>query len=279
MLLSKLGEVADFQEADQFQAGKSQFECGYFGVAIAKSMAEVGKPPIYSLKQVIDYAEAWYAQYTGSDTISNTSGMSLEQLYSLLSHVQLHWQATNTDINVVKKWLAVGYPVLVALEETSVYDMSLNRNPYPWTPAGNHIILITGITSDNNILVRDSANCTNLYDPNSLRPGPRKYNASKLRLVSATVVVPPWLSRPASANPPAPVKIVPVQPPSQSEQIKTLQDKLIALGRVNDQLNIELTNAEKQVELLKVKVAPTLPPEFMSFLEYCANAYLTLKGN
>ena len=84
-----------------------------------------------------------------------------------------------------------------------MYDIGLGDVvPYPWTAKGNHIIVLTGVTANGNFLVRDSANCTNLYDPNSLRPGPREYQASKLQLVSATAVIPPWLPRvPQETNP------------------------------------------------------------------------------
>jgi hypothetical protein len=62
--------------------------------------------------------------------------------------------------------------------------------PYYWNyQSFNHIITITGVTSDGNFLVRDSANVTDLNNPTSLRPGPRKYDASKLQLISAHAVV------------------------------------------------------------------------------------------
>lgn len=200
--LSSTNEVCEIQQADQFQPAKSQFECGYFGVLMARSMSEVGKPPILSVQQVIDQAEKWYAQYDGSNDASNMDGMSTEQEYSLLQTVGLHYQSTQGSVPVILNWIEVGYPVIIAIAETSVFDMELGRNPYPWNPAGNHIIVVTGKTGDGNFLVRDSANCTDLYDPNSLRPGPRKYDAQKLQFVSATAVVPPWLPRPSSAVPP-----------------------------------------------------------------------------
>jgi len=203
--LSKVGEVGDFIDADQFQPAKSQFECGFFAVALCKAMAQVGKPPAQALAQVIAEAEAWYAQYDGTDAISNTSGMGLTQLYDLLHQVGLHYQATDIHSDVVKKWLHVGYPVIIAILETSVYDMDPhvpNGDPYPWTRKGTHIIVVTGVAAGGNVLVRDTANCTDLYNPNSLRPGPRTYDAAKLALVSATVCVPPWMPRPASATPP-----------------------------------------------------------------------------
>lgn len=202
--LSKTGEVADFTQANQFQPSKTQFACGFFAVAVCKAMAQVGKPPGQSVAQVIAEAEAWYAQYDGSDSITNTDGMMPDQLYELLAQVGLHYQATATDIATVRGWLANGYPVIIAITEVSVHDLALGgSNPYPWNPSGTHIIVVTGLASSGNVLVRDTANCTNLYDPNSLRQGPRTYDAAKLQLVSATVCVPPWLPRPAGATPPA----------------------------------------------------------------------------
>lgn len=207
VILSQTGEVADFLDADQFQWRNgqplSQFECGFFAVALCKAMAEVGHEPSQTA-QVIAEAEAWYAQYDGSDAVTNTDGMSLPQLYELLAQVGLHYQAIATNIGVVKQWVGLGYPVIIAVTETSVRDLALgDANPYPWTPAGTHVIVVTGLAADGSVLVRDSANCTSLYNPASLRPGPRHYDAARLQLVSATVVVPAWLPRPASASPPA----------------------------------------------------------------------------
>lgn len=195
-------EVAAFADADQFPAGKTQFACGFFACYMAASMAPTGQKPVLTPAQIIAKAEAAYAQYDGSNALSNMDGMGIEQEYELLQQIGLHYQGLPLDMALVKSWVAAGYPVLIALAETSVIDMALGHNPYPWTPAGNHVILVTGVTSDGNVLVRDSANCTSLYDPNSLRPGPRKYNAARLALVSATVVVPAWKPRPTSTTPP-----------------------------------------------------------------------------
>jgi hypothetical protein len=193
------GEVVSVNEADQFQLAKTQFACGYFACAIARSMVRPGETPTLNVAQVIADAEKWDAQYDGSDAASNTEGMTNEQEYELLGQIGLHYQAIAADINQVKAWVSAGYPVLIAVQEASVHDQNLDgANPYPWTPTGTHIILVTGVGSAGNILVRDSANVTSLYNPASLRPGPRLYNASKIQLVSATVVVPPWRPRPES---------------------------------------------------------------------------------
>ena len=211
--VSACGEVADFQDVDQFQPGKSEFECGFFAVAIVKAMNEVGKPPTQSVVAMINEAETWYAQYNGNNSGSNEAGMSLQQLYDLIVQVGLHFQAIATNVDVIRAWIRVGYPVIIAGAETGMYDIGLGDVvPYPWQPCGNHIIVLTGVSSNGNFLVRDAANCTNLFDPNSLRPGPRIYDANKLQLVSATVVVPPWLPRPAAGFDPTKDHVTPITP-------------------------------------------------------------------
>jgi hypothetical protein len=69
---------------------------------------------------------------------------------------------------------------------------------------------LTGVTPDDNFLVRDSANITDFYNLNSLRPVPRRYDAAKLRLVSATVVIPAWLPVPPDGFDPLKETFVPV---------------------------------------------------------------------
>jgi hypothetical protein len=196
-------EVASIQEIDQMQPGKSQFMCGFACVMMALSMAPYGHRPILSTGEVISKMEEAYAQYDGSNDSANMDGMSVQQEYDLLHQVGLHYQAIALDSSACVGWLQSGYPVSVACAEASVVDSDLGGNPYPWGAAGNHVILLTGLDGQGNYLVRDSANCTDLYDPNSLRPGPRRYVIDQLQLVSATVIVPPWLTQPESAIPPS----------------------------------------------------------------------------
>lgn len=200
--LNGKGEVVNTTDADQFLAGKSAFECGFFACAIAKSMAKPGQQPALTAQQIVTSAEQWYAQYNGSDAVSNERGMTNEQEYELLHQIGLHYQAIAEDINQVKAWIEAGYPVLLAVTEASVRDMGLDgANPYPWNVGtSTHIVLAAGV-KDGNLLVRDSANISrNTTDASALRPGPRVYEASTLKIVSATVVVPPWRPRPASAT-------------------------------------------------------------------------------
>ena len=201
---TKNGEIVDVQEADQFQKGKTQYACGYFACAVARSMARPNEPPILTRAEVIADGLKYYREYDGSDAITNTNGMTDAQLWSLLHEIGLHYQQTSTEASVLKNWLRTGYPVIVTVNEVSVDDIALGKNPYTsWTPSGTHMFLLTGLSSRGNFLARDSANCTSLDNPDSLRPGPREYDAAKLQVVSATVVVPPWMRRPASATPPA----------------------------------------------------------------------------
>ncbi len=188
------GEIVSIQQADQFQPGHSAYECGFFGVMMARSMAPLGQYPTLSAQQIVDQAEAAYARYDGNNSASNESGMSLQQLYDFLHEVGLHWQAIALDVNTIRAWVHAGFPVIVAVAETSIHDLALGGAvPYPWNPIGNHIIVITGVDDNGNFLVRDSANIT---PTGALRPGPRSYDAAKLSFVSATAVVPPWKPRP-----------------------------------------------------------------------------------
>src|SRR5258708_2680509 len=103
------------------------------------------------------------------------------------------------------------------------YDMGLGDSvPYPWTPAGSHILVLTGVAVDGNFLVRDAANVTDLNDSNSLRPGPRKYDAQRLQLLSATAVVPPWRPRPPAGFDPTQSNFVPVIPTGWRDDGTTL---------------------------------------------------------
>ena len=194
VVLSASGEVGDFLDVDQFQPGHSAYECGYFSVATVKAMNQVGEPPTQSVGQMIVEAETWYADDHGGDnSAGNTAGMSLQQLYNLIVRVGLHYQACSLDLDEIRAWLGCGYPVIIAGAEVGMFDIGLGDEvPYSWKPTGNHIITITGVHADGNVLVRDTAN----IGPGGVRPGPRIYDASKLVLVSATVVVPPWLPTP-----------------------------------------------------------------------------------
>ena len=188
-----MSEIAKFNQADQFLPGRSAYECGFYATYVVKSMGQ--QAPTLSPQQISDLAQAAYARYNSSNSSTNMNGMSLPQLYSLLKEVGLHYQGTQLDLAHIQAWLRSSYPVIVAVAETCIRDLDLNDTvPYPWTPTGNHIIVLTGLDGGN-FLARDTAN---IIAPNTLRPGPRRYDAQALvrGLVSATAVVPPWLPVP-----------------------------------------------------------------------------------
>lgn len=227
--LSVTGEIADFCDADQFQPAKTQDACGFFSVAIVKAAAKVGQPCLQNTAAIIAEAEAWYAQYNGDNSINNSNGMSLQQLYDLVVQVGLHYQGidiTDPDItNLLRAWVRAGYPVIIAGGEAGMYDLGLgDKVPYYWNyQSFNHIITITGVKSDGSVLVRDSANVTDLFNPTSLRPGPRNYDPAKFQLVSATAVVLPWMPRPPAGFDPRKDSVMSVPAGWSDDGVNTLK--------------------------------------------------------
>jgi hypothetical protein len=188
-------EIISINQADQFVPGHSAYECGYYAVAMVTSMAPVGKSPVKSPGQISADAQSWYAaDHGGDNSAANQDGMSLEQLYNLLNRLGIKYEPL-TSIDQIRQAVGVrGHPVIFAGAETGFFDLGLGgRIPYPWTPQGNHVIVITGLDGGN-FLVRDSAN---IAPPNILRPGPRVYDASKLQPVSITEIIPPFATSPA----------------------------------------------------------------------------------
>ncbi|MDQ2884653.1 MAG: hypothetical protein M3Y39_01045 [Chloroflexota bacterium] len=188
-------EIVSINQADQFVGDHTAYACGFFAVMMCTSMAPPGQAATKEPVQISNDALAAYARYNGDAGAGNSAGMSLPQLYSLLHEVGLHYQGTVLDLAHIRAWLRSGFPVIVAVAETCVYDLDLgDRVPYPWNPSGNHVIVLTGLDNEN-FLVRDSAN---IAPPNTLRQGPRRYDAQRLAagLVSATAIVPPWRARP-----------------------------------------------------------------------------------
>lgn len=200
-----MSEVVSIQQADQFVAGRSQYECGFYSIAELTSMAKVGSPPTKTAQQVSDDAQGYYTQYNGTNT---DYGMTDSQEYALLHQVGLHYQGLAT-FDDVRQFVVAGYPCIIACPESSIVDLEFNAYPYPWPAQGSHIFVVTGIASDGNFLCRDSAN---IVPPNTLRPGPRTYDASKLVFESATAVVPPWLPRPTY-----PLGVTPMVPQGWSD--------------------------------------------------------------
>ena len=187
--LNSKGEVADLLSVNQFISGRSAYECVAYSGALAKYAGKPGSGPTGTATEASNLAQQWYATEEGSNLASNMNGMSLPAEYAMLTGMGLKYQTLSPTVAAVKQALSQGYPVLLCGAETGFYDMDLGAVPYSWTPSGNHCILASGIASDGNLLVHDCASIAST----GVRPGPRRYSASKMQIVSATAVIEPWI--------------------------------------------------------------------------------------
>jgi hypothetical protein len=188
--LNKNGEVADILDVNQFIPSRSAYECVAYSGALCKYAGQPGHGVTGSALQASNLAQYWYGREEGSDLAANTNGMSLLAEYDMLTGMGLHFTQVSPDVSAVKSVLLRGYPLVICGAETGMYDVGLGDHiPYTWTPTGNHAIVASGIAPDGNLLVHDTANIA----PDGVRTGPRIYDASKLRLVSATAIDVPWL--------------------------------------------------------------------------------------
>lgn len=189
-VLNSHGEVGDFLDVSQFIVSRSAYECVAYAAALCRYAGEPGHGPIGTVLQASNLAQYFYGKEEGSNLASNTNGMDLDHMYNMLQGMGLTYHIAPPTLQYVKAWLAVGYPVLICGAETGMYDIGLGDIvPYSWEPTGNHAVVASGVTSDGNLLVHDTAN----IGPNGVRTGPRIYDASKLQLVSATAIAVPWL--------------------------------------------------------------------------------------
>lgn len=182
-----MSEIASINQANQFLWNATAYACGYFAVYEAKSMSPLGKFPSLSSQQIQASALSMYARYNGNSLPSNMNGMTVDQLHRALNETGQRYIPLANDVNQIREQIKAGHVILVAVTETSIFDLDLGKYPYYWQPSGSHIVLLTGLDGDN-FLVRDSAN---VAYPNTLRAGPRRYRAS-LSILSATAIVPYW---------------------------------------------------------------------------------------
>lgn len=183
------GEVADFLDVNQFIPGRSAYECVAYSASLITFCGPPGHGPTGSVLEASNLAQYWYGREEGSNDSSNTNGMSLSAEYDMLTGMGLHYHALDANVQAVRDALAQGTPVMVCGAETGMFDMDLGDIiPYSWTPTGNHCIVASGVASDGNLLIHDCASIA----PSGVRPGPRKYDASRMQLISATAVIPPW---------------------------------------------------------------------------------------
>lgn len=193
-LIPMFHEVASYVNESQFEPGESAYECGFFAVALNHYAGKPGEKPTGTGEEIDQWSDIWYAHCDGLDTSKNTNGMTLWQLYYVLSRAGLHYQGyvpfdKNTVKDWVRAWVKLGYPVIIAVDEKTVFDVELgDKAPYAWKPTGSHIITVSGLDKEH-FLVRDPASIA----PSGVRPGPRIVDGNKLGIISATAVRLPWL--------------------------------------------------------------------------------------
>lgn len=201
--LNAQGEVADFQDVSQFEPNESEFECGEFAAATVKFAGYPGRGATGTQEDIDQTADAFYAKYIGPNTQSDILGTTIEVMHKIIKDCGFDYQDVSaitptsqqaSDIAHIKAALAQGYPLIATITETSVIDLDLGRNPYSWGPSGTHTVIYSGIASNGNLLVRDSANIIGpLQVNNTVRPGPRRYDINQIATQWATMIRLAWL--------------------------------------------------------------------------------------
>lgn len=210
-------EFAVFQDVDQFVPGRTQFACGFFATREVWASVPIGQKPTHTPRDITALALADYAKADGSNGPANEEGMSLQALYDNLKALGLPYKEVPIDsqaVSHIRGYLALKWPVVVALAESSVYDKALARCPYPWNPIYNHIIALTGQGPQTfEVWARDSANVDSRW---VLRSGPRLYDLSAMRFVSITAVQMPYSeTAPSESHPVAPTTVPLFQPDAE----------------------------------------------------------------
>jgi GH25 family lysozyme M1 (1,4-beta-N-acetylmuramidase) len=192
-MLTAHGEVADFPDVSQMEPNESEFACGFFAVGECLFAGPVGSGPRGTAEQV----DQWVDSHGGL----NTGGVSIPDMVSLFQQAGLPFlplpainptSSQTADALLIRTYLSMGYPVIVTIPESFVYDLDLKGNPYApnWTPSGNHILTITGW--DGNYIVHDTAAIVGgIFG--KVASQPRHYLASSLHISWAAVVKVPWL--------------------------------------------------------------------------------------
>jgi len=193
------GENATFiDNITQLEPGETEDACVAFSCANVFYSTQPGTPNHHTPEDVDQLADKWYTRETGS--ITNSNGIDVPQLHTILDGMGLHWEpipiTNNGPANdeAVRTALRAGKLVIVCAAESSFFDLEIGRPPYSWnTQPFNHCIVATGnITSGpykNNVWVRDTVAVSGGYPPSTKRP----YDIGKMQYVSLTAVTPSWL--------------------------------------------------------------------------------------
>jgi hypothetical protein len=200
--------VANLLAGSQFEPNETEYACGFFAVAVCLFATLPDQPNNNNWEQVDQWADKQYSAVYGSYGASQTGGISIDQLHTVIKNAgNLHYydisaiapgSAQSSDIAHITAALKAGYPVIATIVESSVFDMTgdgVSGNPYEWNPQCNqsgcptHVIVYVGVTPDGNLLVWDYANVVGpLQGSNTVRAQPRKYSAANINNTFATVI-------------------------------------------------------------------------------------------
>jgi len=190
--MAEVPEIMSCFDFNQEQPNESLTQCGFAATALCFAAGPPGSDPRHSVQWAIQMMATWYTEFDGPNIRSNTNGMEDWQLYKLIVEKGGHYQAIDHHAASIASWIEARYPVIVAVAESSVFDVHSNGSPYTWNTAGlSHIFTVTGIDHGHVFLCRDTVN-QNAGSPYS-------YDGDKLVYISATVFAPDWLPRPTSA--------------------------------------------------------------------------------
>lgn len=199
-------EVATFvSPVNQFEGGETAYACVAFSAALVFYSTAPGTPNTYNAEEVDKLADYWYAKEEGGFSSSNTNGMGMNELHTMLDGMNLKWQDLGVtansqhdeDIASVKVALGKGYPVLICGAETGFKYAGSEAVPYSWPPSGNHAIVATTIFPSGNLGVRDMAALAHGNAPGTLQ----EYDNNAMFLISATAIIPHWIGETPVPNP------------------------------------------------------------------------------
>lgn len=211
--LSGSSEVADYFSWTQIEVEngilETQMLCGPASVVTNKYAGYPKHGPMVNYETYDSDADSLYVKYVGPNVASDVNGVTIDVLHTMIVTSGLHYQdiqaitpnsVQSSDMAHIRAALAQGYPVIATVLESSVWDMAsdVNGNPYYWvtpTDTATHVITFTGIAQDGvNLLSRDTINITgDVAGANTVRPGPRTYDASKIAVYFATAIKLSWL--------------------------------------------------------------------------------------
>jgi hypothetical protein len=222
-LVTNNGAVLDLVQSFQLDGG-SPDKCGPWATSELKFAGLPGKGPRGDATVVRAWASLEYVKHIGADVISNEAGSSIENMHQFFydaiedfgptprRHRLLHWFDMDAlsptskqadDLARVRRALSAGYPVVVTVNEQSVFSLRLGKCPYPWQPAYgpvNHIFTLLGMTSAGDFIVADELNNQEAW--------PMVYRAATLEMHWASTVQTvgpdpdhPWLAAIPGSDP------------------------------------------------------------------------------